>query len=482
MKVSTLAELPTEPDTVILAVAGDAAVDERFARLVDAAKERREVRTKAGHLATLHDADGTRVVVVGLGEAEKVTAEALRVAAAQAYARATEVGAETLHWVLPNDLPVETAVATGAIVEGTVLRSWSYDAKRKGDAPKDPKPEALVIVGGDEAAAGAAAVVANAVNWARVQQHEPPNVLTPTELGRRALAIAEDLSSPHLDVQVEGEAFMREQGMGALLAVSQGSDQEAALITAHYKHPDAKGPRIALVGKAVTFDTGGISIKPGARMHEMKYDMTGGAVVLGALRAVAELDLPLDLVVVVGATENMPDAGAYKPGDIITSAEGLTIEITNTDAEGRLVLADCLWHARQQGAEVLVDVATLTGAVVVALGSTHAGLVANDDVLAGELLISGDRTGELAWRLPLHAEYAKLMNSPDADLVNGSLERKAGSITAGYFLSRFAGDAAWGHLDIAGTGWGLGRAYAARGGSAYGLRLLVDWLEGRSKA
>ncbi len=196
----------------------------------------------------------------------------------------------------------------------------------------------------------------------------------------------------------------------------------------------------------------------------MKFDMSGGAVVLGALQAVAQLDLPLDLVVVVGATENLPSGTALKPGDIISAADGTTIEITNTDAEGRLVLADCLLHAREEGAELLVDVATLTGAVTVALGSTHAGLVATDDALAQELLEAGTRTGELAWRLPLHPEYAKLMNSPDADLVNGSLERKAGTITGGYFLSRFAGDVAWAHLDIAGTAWGLGRAYAPRGG------------------
>ncbi|MBJ7472862.1 MAG: leucyl aminopeptidase, partial [Solirubrobacteraceae bacterium] len=325
-------------------------------------------------------------------------------------------------------------------------------------------------------------IVASAANWARTQQHEPPNVLTPTELGVRAKALVAELGIPHLEVKVEGRDELEAKGMGALLAVTQGSAEPPALITAHYRHPAANGPRIALVGKAVTFDSGGISIKPSARMHEMKFDMTGGAVVLGALQAVAALDLPLDLLVVVGATENLPSSTAYKPGDVITAADGTTIEITNTDAEGRMVLADCLWHAKEQGAELLVDVATLTGAVVVALGSTHAGLVSTDDELATELLTASERSGELAWRLPLHPEYAKLMNSQDADLVNGSLERKAGTITGAYFLSRFAGDTPWAHLDIAGTGWGLGRAYAARGGSAYGLRLLVDWLRERAAA
>ena len=480
MQVSAIAALPTaDRDTVVIALAEGAPIPAAFETVLEAGIERGEVRTKPNHVAQLVEGDD-RLIVIGLGSAGSATAESLRVAAAHAQARGSAMGSKTLHWLVPEGLKIDAASATAAIVEGTLLRDWSYAARRKSAPTPDPKPVGLVVVGGDPDAAAAATAIAEAANWARTQQHEPPNVLTPTELGRRAKQLAADLDSPHLQVEVQGEAFMTEQGMGALLAVSQGSAEEAALITARYTHPEATGPRIALVGKAVTFDSGGISIKPAARMHEMKFDMTGGAVVLCVLRAVVELGLPLDLVVVVGSTENLPSSTAFKPGDIVTAADGTTIEITNTDAEGRLVLADCLWHARQQGAEVLVDVATLTGAVVVALGSTHAGLVSTDDALAAELLAAGDRTGELAWRLPLHPEYAKLMNSADADLVNGSLERKAGSITAAAFLQKFVGDAAWGHLDIAGTAWGLGRAYAPRGGSAYGLRLLVDWLRSRT--
>ncbi len=480
MNVSTAAALPSDGlDAVVLALATDVPVSEPYRALVDAATARGEVKTKTGHLAHLHDGD-TRVIVIGLGDAGAVTPESLRVAAAHAAARASALDAKTIHWLQPEGIAVGAAEATGAIVEGTMLRLWAYAAKRKGNPEPDPKPTALVVVGGDEAAAAAGQIIASAANWARVQQHEPANVLTPTELGVRAKALVADLGIPHLEIEIETTPELEEKGMGALLAVSQGSVEPPALITARYRHPAATGPRIALVGKAVTFDSGGISIKPSARMHEMKFDMSGGAVVLGVLQAVAALDLPLDLLVVVGATENMPSSKAYKPGDVITAADGTTIEITNTDAEGRMVLADCLWHAKEQGAEVLVDVATLTGAVVVALGSTHAGLISTDDELAAELLAASERSGELAWRLPLHPEYAKLMNSPDADLVNGSLERKAGTITGGYFLSRFAADTPWAHLDIAGTAWGLGRAYAARGGSAYGLRLLVDWLRERS--
>ena len=475
MHVSVAPALPTEQlDTVALALTEGGAIPGSFGALVGAAEERGEVKRRAGALTHLNDGE-LRVIVVGLGS-DDASAEDIRVAAASVLARAQSLGTTTLHWLLPKT--VDAASATAAIVEGTLLRAWRYDARRKEPQPVDPAPESLVIVAGDEQAAATAAITAEAANWARVLQHEPSNVLTPTELGRRALELG--ALSPHLEIEVASTEELEAKGMGALLGVSQGSAEPPALITARYRHPDATGPRLALVGKAVTFDSGGISIKPSARMHEMKFDMSGGAVVLGALQAVARLDLPLDLLVVVGATENMPSGTALKPGDIIAAADGTTIEITNTDAEGRLVLADCIWHAKQEGAEVLVDVATLTGAVVVALGSTHAGLISSDDALSDELLAAGDRTGELTWRLPLHAEYAKLMNSPDADLVNGSLERKAGTITGGYFLSRFAGDTPWAHLDIAGTAWSLGRAYANRGGSAYGLRLLVDWLRTRA--
>lgn len=477
MDVLVADALPDSPDTVVVALAEGGPAAPIAEALVAAAEDRREVRRSAGHVAHLHDGD-LRIIVVGLGPLAGVTAESLRVAAAHAQVRAGQLGSGRLAWHLPLGVGVPREEATAAVVEGTLLRAWEYAARRKEPATAEATLSALTVVGGDRDAARAAQVVAEAANWSRTQQHEPPNVLTPTELGERALALS--ALSPYLQVKVESTAELRERGYGALLGVAQGSAEPPTLITAHYQHPQAQGPRLALVGKAVTFDSGGISIKPSARMHEMKFDMSGGAVVLGALRAVASLDLPLDLVVVVGATENLPSGTALKPGDIIAAGDGTTIEITNTDAEGRLVLADCLLHARDQGAELLVDVATLTGAVTIALGSTHAGLVASDDQLADELLAAGTRTGELAWRLPLHEEYGKLMKSPDADLVNGSLERKAGTITGGYFLSRFAGDVPWAHLDIAGTAWALGRPYAPRGGSAYGLRLLVDWLRTRA--
>jgi leucyl aminopeptidase len=234
------------------------------------------------------------------------------------------------------------------------------------------------------------------------------------------------------------------------------------------------GPTLGLVGKAVTFDSGGISLKPGTKMAEMKFDMSGGAAVIEATAAIARLKLPVKLVSVVGATENLPSGGAIKPGDIVTAANGRTIEVNNTDAEGRLVLADCLWHATEEGAERIVDLATLTGAVIVALGSTYAGLMSNDDELSRRIAAAGERSGEIVWRLPLHEEYDELIKGKYGDLDNAPEARKAGTIVGGAFLKNFVGDTAWAHLDIAGSAWELDREYVGKGASGYGVRLLVE--------
>jgi leucyl aminopeptidase len=256
--------------------------------------------------------------------------------------------------------------------------------------------------------------------------------------------------------------------------VAQGSEEEPALITLRYEGPDAAGPLLGLVGKAVTFDTGGISIKPANKMFEMKYDMSGGAAVLGAVEAIARLELPVRILAVVGATENMPSGGAMRPGDVVRASNGVTIEIINTDAEGRLVLADCLAHAVAEGAERLVDIATLTGAIITALGHAHAGILGDDDDWVAAVTAAGDATGEALWRLPLHPDYAKALESDTADIMNVNETRKAGSIVAAQFLNRFTADVPWAHLDIAGMAWGTGKAYAPKGGNGFGVRLFVE--------
>ena len=262
--------------------------------------------------------------------------------------------------------------------------------------------------------------------------------------------------------------------MGAFAAVAQGSENEPRLITVRYEPPGAAGPLVGIVGKAVTFDSGGYSIKPAARMHEMKFDMGGGAAALEATGAIAELGLPIRLLTVVGATENLVSGGAVRPGDIVRSRAGITIEVNNTDAEGRLVLADCLTHARDQGAERLIDLATLTGGVVSAFGNVHAALMGNDDAWCDAVRAAGEATGERVWRMPLDPAYDELIKGRYGDLINSSEGRKAQSITAASLLARFAGDVPWAHLDIAGVADGLGKPYARKGASGWGVRLLLE--------
>ena len=431
-----------------------------------------EARASFKSLALTH-ADGRRWLLVGLGSRKDLSPERARVAAAVAAGRALELSTRVLCWLSPDGTDPMVA---GALVEGTILAGYRFERFKSAPEQPDAPPkhlQGLIVAGeGVERAVADAAVVAERVNSARDLQNRPANDLTPTALGEYAKQLAEEI--PTLAVEVEGRASLMARGMGAFAAVTQGSEQEPALITIRYEGPNAQGPTLAFVGKAVTFDTGGISLKPGAKMAEMKFDMSGGAAVLEAVAAIAELQLPVKLIAVVGATENMPSGSAVKPGDIVTAANGKTIEINNTDAEGRLVLADCLCHAIAQGAERIVDLATLTGAVIIALGSTHAGVMSNDDGLASEIVAAGEETGEIVWRLPLHEEYDALVKGKYGDLDNAPEGRKAGTIVGAAFLSNFVGETPWAHLDIAGSAWDLGRAYVGKGASGYGVRLLVQ--------
>jgi len=427
-------------------------------------------------LALAHSG-GKRWLLVGLGKRDQLTAETARVAAAIARDRAKELSANRLCWQAPNG---DGAIAA-ALVEGTLLADYSFNAYKstgKDDDKASKKLEALIVCGEVEqsTAVEQAKVVTEAVNEARDLQNRPANDLTPTALGEHAKALASEIE--HLTVEVEGRDGILGRSMGAFAAVAQGTQEEPALITLRYDGmggtSNPTGPVLGIVGKAVTFDSGGISLKPGAKMAEMKFDMSGGAAAISAIAAIARLGLPLRIVGVVGATENLPSGNSVKPGDIVTAANGKTIEVNNTDAEGRLVLADCLCHAISLGAERVVDLATLTGAVIIALGSTYAGLIANDDELAADVTRAGERTGEIVWRLPLHEEYHDLVKGKYADLDNAPEGRKAGTITGATFLSNFVGDTPWAHLDIAGSAWDLGRAYVGKGASGYGVRLLVD--------
>ena len=472
MIVEATTELPADAaaDTVVIGVLEDEKIhhdvdDGALNGLVAAG----EAKPKHRHLAVTHAA-GKRWILVGLGKRAELDGECVRVAAASAHGRAREIGAKRLCWEVPHKVGPEIAAA---IVEGTLLTGYRFDQFKSKPSENFTGPEALVICAHDDLSevVGEAEIVTRAVNVARNLQNTPPNEMAP----RHVAAAARELSSLQgVTVDVEGREGLQRLGMGSFAAVAQGSHEEPALITVRYEGPDSSGPVLGLVGKAVTFDTGGISIKNANKMSDMKFDMSGGATVLGAVRAIAELRLPVRVVAVVGATENMPSGHAYKPGDVVTAANGTTIEIINTDAEGRLVLADCLTHAVNEGAERIVDIATLTGSIITALGNTHAGLMASDDEWAERIAAAGSATGELVWRLPLHADYAKALDSETADVMNVNESRKAGSIVAAQFLERFSGEVAWAHLDIAGTAWGAGKPYASKGGSGWGVRLFVQ--------
>jgi leucyl aminopeptidase len=426
-------------------------------------------------LMLFHPDGASRLLVVGLGKREEADAERLRIAAALAAKEAGRLEASSLAWALPetgND-----AAAAEALVTGTILGSYRFDRfKGKGADSEDPAApglESLTLLAPAAVAAAAetARVYTEAQNRARDLQTTPANVATPSFLAARA----EEIAAAHEAVTVDilNPEQIAAKGMGGLVAVNRGGGEPSRLIVLRYAG-GGSGPTLGLVGKGVTFDTGGISLKPGAGMQEMKYDMSGAAAVLESVAAIAELGLAVDLVAVVPSTENMPSGSAIKPGDVITQYNGVTVEVNNTDAEGRLILADALAYAVELGAERLVDLATLTGAVVIALGSTYAAVIANDDELAAAVARAGEESGELTWRLPLHPEFKALMKGTVADLSNLASKRKAGTITAASFLEEFVGETPWAHIDIAGTAWEVGREYTGNEASGFGVRLLVE--------
>jgi leucyl aminopeptidase len=466
---SGLAE-DTAADTRVVGVFEDEKLgDPALQRLIELGEAKRALKK----VAVAHeDAPGggqRRVLIAGLGKRDAFGAEQARVAAAAAAARAKELGAVSLSWAAPEGEGV-----AAALVEGTLLKLYSFDRFKSKTGDNGNGVESLEIAGdsvdADEVERGRIGSVA--ANAARDLQNLPSNVATPTFLAERAREIADDHEALELEL-LDREAIV-ERGMGAFASVAQGSHAEPRLIVLRYRPPGASGPHLAFVGKAVTFDTGGISIKPSAKMQEMKFDMSGGAAVIEAMAGIAELGLPATITAVVPSTENMPSGHAVKPGDIVTAMNGTTIEVNNTDAEGRLILADALCYAVEQGAERIVDLATLTGAILVALGHTYCGLFSNDDDWCGEVDAACDASGEIGWRLPLHPEYYDLTKGQYADLTNAAEQRVAMSSYAAEFLRQFVDGKPWVHIDIAGTAWGLNRNYSPKGASGFGTRMLIE--------
>jgi leucyl aminopeptidase len=428
------------------------------------------------------DGPPTRLLLVGLGAHQELDANLLRRATGVAARAARSSKVTRLHFIIPPS-DTDPATAAGAAAEGALLGLYENDfyQKRDDDEREAPALETLTLVaaGADERVreeVERGRIVAESVNWARALADEPGLSLPPREFARRAAEMAAEVG---LQVETLGAEEIRARGMGALLGVAQGSDEEPALIVLRYE-PAAAGADEelwAFVGKGITFDTGGISLKRGPGMEEMKSDMAGGAAALGALRAIAQLKPRRRVVAVVPATENMPSEKAIKPGDIVRTLAGYTIEVVDTDAEGRLVLTDAIAYAKQLGATRIVDLATLTGSIIVALGDHRTGMFSNDDAWADLVRAASERAGEPLWRMPVSDDYKQKIESDIADFKNYG--GRPDAISAALLLSKFAGETPWAHLDIAGTAWhDAPRPDAPKGSTGAGVRTLVELVRG----
>jgi leucyl aminopeptidase len=458
---------------------------EGLSKVLSGAYPVEDLKHKAGESALVYLNEGggpRRVLLLGAGKASGFDLEATRRFAGHAVRAAESVGVSSLTTYLGSDVSVD---AVQAATEGAVLAAWRFTEMKspdEGDTPTDVEDFEVMVDPADldTAAAGVRVgdVVGRAANFARTLQSRPGNVATPSHLADEASRMAGEHG---LEVTVMGPKELEAERMYALLAVAQGSDEEPRLIVLRHNGGTDNEAPLVLVGKGLTFDAGGISIKPASGMEEMIFDMSGGAAVIGAMQAIGELNVPLNVVGIVPSSENLLSGRAMKPGDIIRSREGKTIEVVNTDAEGRLILADALSYAQGLDPAAIVDCATLTGSVVIALGHHAAAVFGTDEELIGELREAGDRSGERCWPLPLWDDYRRQIDSSVADLVNIG-GRPGGSITAACFLREFVGECRWAHLDVAGTAYGEGKlSYQRKGAAGFPTRLLVDWVRSRAR-
>jgi leucyl aminopeptidase len=461
-------------------------VDEKLGGRLTRLGETGELRGERGEALLLHlngELEAPRLVAAGVGARDEVDLDALRTAGAAAAEALSRVGG-TLVWLLDESLPVPLPEQARALVEGTLLGAYSPGSWKTDEATR-PRPLERIVIGHVEteelrAAAERAALLAERTNRARDLANMPPNELNPQTLAERAQALAD--AHEHLSAEILGPGELEALGMGALLAVGRGSRNEPRLIVLRHEPPrPTRGDVVlGLVGKAITFDAGGISIKPAANMEDMKGDMAGGAGTLEGIGALAALGSPVRALAVLAAAENLPGGDAFRPGDILRAANGKTIEIVNTDAEGRLELADALWYARREGATHVLDLATLTGAMVLALGDLYAGLFADDDAWRDLIVAAGERSGDVVWPLPLHPRYRRYVDSAFADMKNGSTLRQGSPALAAEFLHEFAGEGPWAHVDMAGPGFlerSRGDYLRVPGGTGWGVRLIAELAE-----
>ncbi len=465
-----------------------AALDEELAGVIARLRASGEITGITGELTLLHTLgkiEPDRVAVVGLGPRARFSADRVRKVAAIAARALRKAGAKRVGLALAwAESGVNLAQAARAATEGALLGLYAFNeykhagkgAGEEGGGRPEKRIESITILGrGREPALRAAVergrILAEAQNFARDLGNEPPNVLTPTEMAERARRMAERVG---LECEILGPQQMRERGMGALLGVAAGSAQEPRFIVLRYRGAPAGEPGPAFVGKGITFDTGGISIKPAAGMEAMKMDMCGAAAVIGAMQAIAQLKPPINVTGIVPATENMPGGNAYRPGDILTASNGKTIEIVNTDAEGRLALADGISYAVQHHHAPIVDAATLTGACVIALGNVRAGLFSNDEAVVRTVMVASEVAGEKLWPMPMDEEYEKQIRSDVAD-VKQTGGRPAGAISAAKVLQSFTSGTPWAHLDIAGVNDREKREPEGEpGATGFGVRTFVE--------
>ncbi|GCE13278.1 leucyl aminopeptidase [Tengunoibacter tsumagoiensis] len=436
-----------------------------------------EFKANPGELLTLHtkgQIGATRVIVVGLGSQEKVTSQTIRRASSIAVRHLQNTGAKQIVLGLAQE-KVETQTGIQAQVEGALLGIYTFRIYQSNEQTSSITQIQVLSTEAQKAETEQSVrkgqALAEATNFARTLINEPPNVLTPTELANRASSMAKE-------VGIECEIFDREKikalGMGGLLGVSQGSAEPPRFIILRYRGGAEGDKGLALVGKGITFDTGGISLKPADRMDEMKGDMGGAAAVIGAMQAIGQIKPAINVTAFISTCENRPSSTSYLPGDILRIMNGKTIEIVNTDAEGRLVLADALSYAVKEGHSTIIDLATLTGGIVVALGSLMTGLFSNDESLTQEIIAAGQLAGEKYWPMPLDDDYSEMIRSDIADIKQTG-GRQASAVTAAKILENFVGTAQWAHLDIAGTSYvDSKKPYQEKGGVGVGVRTLAE--------
>ena len=442
----------------------------------------RDMGGKSGRIAVVPAAGQfQRIMIAGIGKKEEIAGDTFRQVAGRVAQKARELKLREFSVIVPPSVVADQVSSAAQIVEGAKMALYKFEEFKSEKEEKSPNMS--VIVPKSEKvlrSIRAAEAVADGAIFAKNVGNMPPNECTPATLAN----IARKISRNGMKCKIVSKPELKRRGFGGITAVGQGSRNEPKLIIMeHSRGPKSQKP-VVLVGKAVTFDTGGISIKPGANMDEMKFDKCGGCTVLGIMKAVSELRLPINIVGIVPSVENMPGGESYRPGDIIRLYSGKTAEILNTDAEGRLILADAMAYGEKHYApRAIIDFATLTGACIVALGTNVAGMVSSNDRLSGKIFESSKNTTEQVWELPLNQDYMDMIKSDVADMKNMGIGRAAGTITAAAFLRNAIGDTPWVHLDIAGVAWTQTatkeKSYNPKGATGFGVRLILDWLQGQ---